>query len=45
MVGGEANRTDVISSANEFLREHGGIANPVKAAYGLSEVGDLRLAP
>jgi len=41
MVGGEANRTDVIETANEFLREHGGISNPIKAAYGLSEVSHV----
>lgn len=38
MVGGEANRVSTMEAANDILTKNGASSNPIKAAYGLSEV-------
>ena len=38
MVGGEANRVSTMETANHIFTSYGAASNPIKAAYGLSEV-------
>lgn len=38
MVGGEANRVSTLEAAHNIVVAHGAKGNPIKAAYGLSEV-------